>query len=198
MHEGMLILICAVCLSASSSCSRCFVLSVLSSGCGNVNGAAVTTVVHPPSSTIACGGNNTTECTGHIPYLVLVWCQREWISLSRSLHTCSSSSFLLARLVPAGGMRRGRGSGTVGERKRKRERKEGREMSERVARERGSARRILNRLSQPVLVRGSWYLTEKNSAGQSGQAEQQQMIMSVGELDLSYSLTQTRTDLTTH
>ena len=59
MHEGMLILICAVCLSASSSCSRCFVLSVLSSGRGNVNGAAVTTVVHPPSSTITCGGNNT-------------------------------------------------------------------------------------------------------------------------------------------
>jgi len=33
-------------------------------------------------------------------------------------------------------------------------------MSERVARERGSARRILSRLSQPVLVRGSWYIPE--------------------------------------
>jgi len=66
--------ICAICLSALSSCLCCFVLSVLLSVCGNVNGAAVTTLVHPSSSTITCGGEqHTTQLSALATSHTLCW-----------------------------------------------------------------------------------------------------------------------------
>ena len=69
-----------------------------------------------------------TECTGHIPYLVLVWCLREWISLQIITHLLHL--IILTRsyqTVPAGEVRRERGrvNEAEGRGEREREREEG-------------------------------------------------------------------------